>query len=212
MLYEVVLMLLGVFLFMLLSAALVYFVIKKQEIKTLLFFFAISILMIGYPSIQQLTISSNKFELSKYQQEFIENPNDSVAKQKMQELTLKHENRAETSNDILQISKTKLLLGNTDGAIVLANKAIEKEKKTIEKNREESPAISTDTLGQHKSLITAQAYQLKELAKLQNRVTIESDTAVLSAKLENIEVNENLKGTKTIVRRNAFEKTVSRGN
>lgn len=205
-LYEVVLMFLGVFLFMLLSAALVYFIIKKRAIKGLLFFFAIPILMIGYPSIQQITISADKIDLSKYQQAYIENPNDSIAKQKLENLSEKLEKRAEIPEDILQISKTKLLLGKPEEAIIYANKAIEKQNSA---NSGNESVIVTDTINNPPRMIYSQAAQLKELAQFQNKITVESDSATISAKLGNLEVNENLKGTKAIVRRNALQ-TISR--
>lgn len=205
-LYEVVLMFLGVFLFMLLSAALVYFIIKKRAIKSLLFFFAIPILMIGYPSIQQVTISADKIDLSKYQQAYIENPNDSEAKQELENLTEKLEKRAESPEDMVQISKTKLLLDKPEEAIIYANKAIEKQNVA---NSNNTSALETDSLNNTQPIIYAQAIQLKELAQLQNKITVESDTAIVNAKLENLEVNENLKGTKAIVRRNVM-KTINR--
>lgn len=205
-LYEVVLMFLGAFLFMLLSAALVYFIIKKRAFKSLLFFFAIPIIMIGYSSIQQITISADKIDLSKYQQAYIENPNDSVAKQKMENLSDKLEKRAESPEDIVQISKTKLLLGKPDEAIIYANKAIEKQKSANTGNASE---IVADPVNNPPPMIFSQAAQLKELAQFQNKITVDSDTATINAKLENLEVNENLKGTKAIVRMNALQ-TINR--
>ena len=202
-LYEVVLMFLGVFLFMILSAALVYFIIKKRAIKSLLIFFIIPIIMIGYPSIQQISISADKIDLSKYQQAYIENPNDSIAKQQLQTLTAKLETRAESPEDIVQISKTKLLLGKPEEAIIYANKAIEKQKLT---NNNNSSVTGTDPVNNQPPMIYSQASQLKELAQLQNKITVESDSAAVNAKLENLEVNENLKGIKAIVRKNVMEK------
>lgn len=202
-LYEVVLMLLGVFLFMLLSAALVYFVIKKRALKSLLLFFVIPILMIGYPSIQQITISGDKIDLSKYQKAYTENPNDSVAKQKLETLTSKLEKRAESPADIIQISKSKLLLGKPEEAIIYANKAIEKQNVA---NKGISSVIISDSVNNSSPMIYSQAIQLKELARFQNKITIESDSATINAKLENLKVSESLNGTKAIVRRNVMEK------
>lgn len=201
-LYEVVLMFLGVFLFMILSAALVYFIIKKRAIKSLLIFFIIPIIMIGYPSIQQISISADKIDLSKYQQAYIENPNDSIAKQQLETLAAKLETRAESPEDIVQISKTKLLLGKPEEAIIYANKAIEKQNLT----NNNSSVTGTDPVNNPPPMIYSQASQLKELAQLQNKITVESDSAAVNAKLENLEVNENLKGIKAIVRKNVMEK------
>jgi hypothetical protein len=58
-LYEITLLMLGVFLFLILSIGLLYYIIKKEQIAKLLFFFFIPIVMIGYPSITQITRSNN---------------------------------------------------------------------------------------------------------------------------------------------------------
>lgn len=57
-LYEITLLMLGVFLFLILSIGLLYYIIKKEQIAKLLFFFFIPIVMIGYPSITQITRSN----------------------------------------------------------------------------------------------------------------------------------------------------------
>ncbi len=205
-LYEIVLLFLGVFLFLLLSFALIYYIIKKEEIKKLLLFFALPIVMIAYPSIQQISISSDKFELSKYQEAYIENPNDSVAKQKLEDLSAKLEKRAETPEENIQISKTKLLLGNPNEAIIYANKAIVKQR---EDNASAPQKTASDTVINSSPIIYSQAMQLKELAQFQNNISTESNTMTLNANLKNIDVNKNLEGTKSIVRKNALEKMAS---
>ena len=126
-LYEVVLLILGVFLFLILSAGLLYYIIKKEQLKKLLLFFVLPIFMIGYPSIKEVSISKDRIQLTKYQEEFIQNPEDSVARKRVQEYTEKLEDRASSSEDIVQISKSKLLLGDHKEAADLANKAIVKE-------------------------------------------------------------------------------------
>jgi hypothetical protein len=149
-LYEIVLLFLGVFLFLILSAGLLYYIIKKEQIKKLLLFFVLPILMIGYPSIQEISISKDRILLTKYQEEFIENPTDSVAKKKVEEYTDKLEDRASGTDAIVQISKSKLLLGDHNEAVDFANKAITRESTnqearqirslaTLEKSIQESP-------------------------------------------------------------------------
>ncbi len=138
-LYEIVLLFLGAFLFMILCGALVYYVVKHQNIKKLLFFFAIPIIMIGYPSIQEIQIESDKIAIKKFKERIRENPNDSVALKQTEILIGKLESRAKTTEDIAVISEAYLLLEKPDKAIVLADKAINKEKnsttnKTTDKN------------------------------------------------------------------------------
>ncbi len=123
-LYEVTLLILGVILFLILSIGLLYYIIKKEQIAKLLAFFIIPIVMIGYPSINQISISNDKIELTKYQQQLIENPDDSVAMKKVETITEKLEERATSPKDLVQVSTSNLLLGNNVKAVNLANKAL----------------------------------------------------------------------------------------
>lgn len=150
-LYEITLLMLGVFLFLILSIGLLYYIIKKEQIKKLFFFFVFPIIMIGYPSIKEVSISKDRFTLTKYQEEYMENPEDSVAKQKVEEFTAKLEDRASSPKDIVQISKSYLLLGESRKATSLADKALEKE----------------DTEG----TANVEARDIKKLAAVQERLT-----------------------------------------
>lgn len=126
-LYEITLLILGVILFLILSIGLLFYIIKKEPLMKLLMFFFIPIVMIGYPSITQVTISNDKIELSKLQKEVIENPRDSVAIEKMEQLTQKLEKRATTPEDLIQVSTSNLLLGNNVKAVSLADQALTKD-------------------------------------------------------------------------------------
>lgn len=123
-LYEVTLLILGVILFLILSIGLLYYIIKKEQIAKLLLFFLIPIVMIGYPSINQISISNDKIELTKYQQQLIQNPEDSVAMEKVEVITEKLEGRATSPKDLVQVSTSHLLLGNNVKAANLADKAL----------------------------------------------------------------------------------------
>lgn len=131
-LYEITLLVLGVILFLILSIGLLYYIIKKEQIAKLLFFFFIPIVMIGYPSITQITISNDKIELTKLQNQVLENPEDSVAVRKMENLTEKLEKRATTPEDLVQVSTSNLLLGNNEKAAELADKALAKNNNSTE--------------------------------------------------------------------------------
>lgn len=209
-LYELVLLLLGVFLFLILSSGLVYYIIKKEEIKKLLLFFPIPILMIGYPSVKEITISSDKIAFSKYQEEYINNPEDTIAKQNLEKLTEKLEERAHSPEDIIEISKAKLLLGNSKEAVQYANKAIKIEKERKERTDSEStsitkdPSVNASVNSSQKSKITAQAKQLKQLARIQNMNSNDIDTNTLNAKINELKVDKELVGTKEIIKRKAL--------
>ncbi|SHI62866.1 hypothetical protein SAMN05444280_10445 [Tangfeifania diversioriginum] len=126
-LYEITLLLLGVILFLILSAGLLYYIIKKEQIKKLLLFFVIPIVMIGYPSIKEITISKDRIAFRKHLEEYIENPADSTSRRKVELYTEKLEKRATDSEDIMEVSKSNLLLGNPEKAVTLADKALQKD-------------------------------------------------------------------------------------
>lgn len=123
-LYEITLIFLGVLLFVILCIGLMVYILKKEPVKNLLFFFLIPIVMIGFPGINQISISNDKIELTKNQQKLIDNPNDSIAREKVEQITEKLENRASSPQDLVQISTSNLLLGNSEKAISLADKAL----------------------------------------------------------------------------------------
>lgn len=126
--YEIVLLFLGAFLFTILSISFIYFVIKGRDIKKLLFFFFISIIMIGYPSIQEIQIEKDKIAITKYKEQIRKNPNDSIAIEKTEELIGSLEGRAKTTEDIVRISEAYLLLEKPEKAIGLVDKSLIKAK------------------------------------------------------------------------------------
>ncbi|MBW6536279.1 MAG: hypothetical protein K0B11_14820 [Mariniphaga sp.] len=130
-LYEITLLILGVILFLILSIGLLYYIIKKEQLAKLLFFFFIPIVMIGYPSITQITISKDKIELTKLQNQVLDDPEDSVAIKKMEQLTEKLERRASTTDDLVQVSTSNLILGNNERATELADKALERDNTSL---------------------------------------------------------------------------------
>lgn len=126
-LHEITLLVLGVILFLILSAGLLYYIIKKEQIKKLLLFFIVPLVMIGYPSIKEISISKDRFALIKYQHMLLNDPQDSVAKQKVEEITEKLEDRVSSPEDMVHISKSKLLLGRNTEAIAFAEKALARD-------------------------------------------------------------------------------------
>jgi len=125
--YEIILLFLGVFLFMLLCAALAYLLYKGENIKKLLYFFAISIIMIGYPSIQEIQIENDKIAFTKYTDQVRENPNDTTALANLEKLLPKMESRSSSPDDLIQLSEAYILTENSEKAIEVAEKGIKKE-------------------------------------------------------------------------------------
>lgn len=185
--YEIALLFLGALLFIILSGALVYYVIKKEEIKKLLLFFPIAILMIAYPSIKELNISSDKLQLTKYQNQYENNPDDSIAKEKIEELTDKLTSRANSEEDLVQISKSNILLDEPEKALEIAEKVIKKSKKK---------PVSTI-----KDPYIKQAYQLKEIASIQQKTLNKKDTLESIKNLNNLKLDPELTKISSVLKK-----------
>ncbi|TVQ14997.1 MAG: hypothetical protein EA361_06640 [Bacteroidetes bacterium] len=127
-LYEIVLLLLGIFLFVILSVGLMYYIIKKEKIKQLFLFYIFPIVMIGYPSIMEITVSKDRITLKKKQEELLNSPHDQELAEEVQELTEKLEGRSFTAEQRANISKSWLLLGDNNRSTLFADKALEKDE------------------------------------------------------------------------------------
>jgi hypothetical protein len=78
--YEIVLLGLGVFLFVVLVFLLIYCVVKNRPLKQLLLFFFISIVMIGFSAIQKIRFENGAIELEKTAEELRNNPTPATKK------------------------------------------------------------------------------------------------------------------------------------
>ncbi len=180
-LYELVLLFLGAFLFMLLCAGLVYFIVKKEDLKKLLLFFPIPIIMIGYPSIQEIQIEKDKIALKKFSKEVIDNPEDTIAQKELIKVTEKLEKRATDIEDIKAVAKANLLLGNSEKVIDLTNKIIEEKSQDNNDPDTDQKALpiprdstrnSAINRGVNTKLITLK--DINEVAKIQKNLRSQS--------------------------------------
>ena len=184
--YEIILLLLGVFLFMLLCAGLVYLIIKKQDVKKLLWFFPFPIIMIGYPSIQEIRIENDKLSIKKYTDEVIENPEDSIARSELSKVTEKLEKRAINIEDIKVVAEANLVLGNPKKVIQLTEKIIEEETST----KATVDSLINDEFKESRNKVSV-LKELQQVARAQRMLEtnpeIAKDTAKLKEQLTKIE-------------------------
>jgi hypothetical protein len=111
--YEIVLLVLGVLFFIVLLFVLVYSVIKKQAIKNLLPFFIIPIIMIGYPSIQEVKIANGMLNIEKLTDEVKGNPNNVEARAALAEKLSKLERREIKNPDsLIEMAKAQAAINN----------------------------------------------------------------------------------------------------
>lgn len=177
-LFEIILLFLGIFLFLILCAGLTYYIVKKANIKKLLMFFPIPIIMIAYPSIKEIQIGDYKIALRQYEGRLLDNPEDKEAKEKLQKVTKILEKRASSSEDLKAVSVANLLLGNSDKVIDLTNKAIEKESVSSNKNTHSDSEVKTDIEAHEDQKIEKPSLrnftEIKKLATLQSSLKNDS--------------------------------------
>lgn len=168
--FEVILFLLGVFLFLILCGNLIYSIVKKEEIKKLVYIFIIPIIMIAYPSIQEIDVDENKGVMHNKTKEVLINPNNRIAVKELKTATLKIENRTRSIKDLTAVSNSYYVLGRHDKAILYADKALDLKEKN------NSIQLIEDKLTRKTNLksISKKEYQKNdsldnfELIKLQN--------------------------------------------
>ncbi|WOD42844.1 hypothetical protein [Hwangdonia lutea] len=189
--YEIVLLFLGVFLFMILCGSLVYSIAKKYDIKKLLYFFIVPIIMIAYPSIQEIQIEKDKLAIIKYQDKVKNNPDDEDAKENLAKVTDKLEKRASTPADLAVISKSYLLLEKPEKAISFADKAIYADTKTLTIRPETKETTPTDVIKNDVVENRVEALKgIKALADIQKDIkkdsTVLKDSLLLKARIQNV--------------------------
>jgi hypothetical protein len=136
-LYEVLLMFLGTILFMSLLFILIWKVVKEKAIKSLLMFFLLPIVMIGYPSIKSISFGDFKAELQETTRQVAETPSDTVAHSKLLRLLAQVDyNRVKDDPATLtEIANAYSAIGNYDTALTIVDKAVEQGKGAGETQR-----------------------------------------------------------------------------
>jgi len=171
--YEIVLIVLGTLLFLALLFGLVFYIIKGRELKKLLLFFLIPIVMIGYPSIQMISIDNGKFEIQKYTYDLKNDPTDTVAINTLTELVNEYDKREFASPELtMAIGEAHSLLGNDTKAIKYADQALEsmpslKEAKVLKAISEVSQTVKLLNVGDNSGVLTE-----SDKKSLENNLTL----------------------------------------
>jgi tetratricopeptide (TPR) repeat protein len=124
-LHDIVLMILGILLFLVLLIGMIIYFFRKEPFGKLLFFFFIPIVMIGYPSIQKISFSSEMIEFEKNKQQVAQNPQDSTAKEALKEsLEEIQHRRVRSPEGLASIGEAYVMLGNYQKAEKFADSAL----------------------------------------------------------------------------------------
>jgi tetratricopeptide (TPR) repeat protein len=127
-LFEWVLMVLGVILFVVLVVAFFYQLTHNRSVGMLLAFFMVPIAMIGYPSLQSIQISDNKVSLEKKADAVLSNPADTTARNELQQQVEKLRSRPFSDPATLTtLSKAEFALGDDQVAKNNLEKALQKD-------------------------------------------------------------------------------------
>ncbi len=125
-LYEIVLLFLGIFLFVVLVMVLVFFVIKHRPIKSLVLFFPIPIVMIGFPGIQNFQLGKDLLYVERAKRQIAENPSDSATKAELDKRLKSLESRPITDPDFLrEIAEGEAAVGDSVKALEMTEKIIQ---------------------------------------------------------------------------------------
>jgi hypothetical protein len=91
--HERVLLVMGVVFFITLLGLLVYYAVKRMPFKGLLPFFAIPIVMVGFPGIQKITFDNGVLGIEKLTEKVEQDPTNTAAKKELETRLKAIENR-----------------------------------------------------------------------------------------------------------------------
>lgn len=150
--YEIVMLALGVFLFLVLILAFVMLVMRGQPYGKLFMFFVLPIVMVGFPGVKSFEISRDLFKIEKYTRDLEKDPTDKSLRESLkQEVANVSDRPLADPRASTTIARAQLALGHEAAAVTRVEKALEKApqlpaalelKKRIELNRDLSTLTS----------------------------------------------------------------------
>lgn len=178
--HELVLLGLGILLFITILILLIIFAVQKRRLRELILFFFVSIIMIGYPSIQKIVYDNGVVTIEKYSKTDAQSPPDSDRQSKM-EVTLRKIERRPTSNSgaLLDFGKVQAMLGDTVKAEKLVNRAL-----LISPDFSEAQRLKSE-------FNTPQVQVEKMITEIENNPGNTSTINELEKKISSLQINAN---------------------
>lgn len=125
-LYEVVMLVLGIFLFVVLVLALVYQLMHKRSMAGLLAFFVVSIVMMGYPSIKSVQVQKDGVNIEKTARDLQANPDKAEVRSQLQQQVSQISDRPISNPTTLtSLATAQFALGNDKAAEQIVQKALQ---------------------------------------------------------------------------------------
>lgn len=123
---EVAFFIMGIAVFLVLLFLLVWIVMKKGAVNTLLPFFLIPVIMVGYPTIKSISIGGIVIQMNNLTTAVSNNPADTASAKNLEQKLAQLKNNSRlyhSSNALLAVTKAQIALGRYDSASVYLNKA-----------------------------------------------------------------------------------------
>jgi len=178
-LYEVVLLVLGVILFLTLIFALLYQVLHKRKFTSLLGFFMLPIAMVGYPSIKSIQYNDGVITLEKTTQELQSKPTDPAARQTLQDQVNRMAARpAASARSLTILAQAQEALGNEASASGNLEKALQSDPNAVEAKQLQHRIELIKNLTRMSSEIEAHPANLEAKADLQKSLKETSELKV----------------------------------
>lgn len=123
---EVILLILGVVLFVVLLFAFIYQILKQRSVASLLGFFILPVVMIGYPSIKSFQYKDGVISVEKTTDQLLANPADAQSRQALEQQVQQVSSRPPGSaTDSVTLAKAQFALGHEEAAAQNLQKALQ---------------------------------------------------------------------------------------
>jgi len=123
--YEIVLMVLGIVMFVMLAAVMFLYVYRERKLTTLLPFFMLPVVMIGFPAFQKISFGNEIVSVEKALATAEANPGDAKAKAQLEESVKQVAKRPTTDPKVnLTLARAYKALGQRDRALDRVDSAL----------------------------------------------------------------------------------------
>jgi len=147
-LHEVAMFILGGLLFVVLLFLIVLFALRKRQLKPLLLFFIIPIVMLGWPSIAKIQLNNEGLTLVNNLRELEQNPDNVALQSKVQQsVQVLEEKNVSAPDKLANIARAKYLLGEDKGALETLSKIPEADKAELGVQELRRTILMTQDLG-----------------------------------------------------------------
>jgi tetratricopeptide (TPR) repeat protein len=180
--FEVVMMVMGVFLFLVLTFLLVYMVVRKRKFVALLGFFLIPVVLVGYPSIQSVEFSDGVIKIDKATQALDEKPATPQTRQELQDMVARLSARpASQPQTLTVIAKAQYALGDEKAATANLQKALQADPAAPEAKQLQHKIELIKNLNRISSEVEAHPENQQAKSELQTSLKEASEMKVASS-------------------------------